>query len=222
MTNGIPHRGIPFFVADDVRYNFSVYDVVRKGMPTSMRQGFDNEKYIELQAANIRKRIAQFGGKLYLEFGGKLFDDYHASRVLPGFEPDTKFRMLESLVDDVEIVIAINANHIEKGKTRGDLGIPYDEDVLRLIDVFRSRGFLVGSVVLTQYANQPAADAYRHRLEQLGRHLPPALPDRRIPGTTSNASFQTTDTARTSTSRPPGRSSWSPRPALAPANSPRA
>ncbi|MFR8376366.1 MAG: DUF1846 domain-containing protein, partial [Bifidobacterium catenulatum] len=133
-----------------------------------MRQGFDNEKYIELQAANIRKRIAQFGGKLYLEFGGKLFDDYHASRVLPGFEPDTKFRMLESLVDDVEIVIAINANHIEKGKTRGDLGIPYDEDVLRLIDVFRSRGFLVGSVVLTQYANQPAADAYRHRLEQLG------------------------------------------------------
>ena len=114
MTNGIPHRGIPFFVADDVRYNFSVYDVVRKGMPTSMRQGFDNEKYIELQAANIRKRIAQFGGKLYLEFGGKLFDDYHASRVLPGFEPDTKFRMLESLVDDVEIVIAINANHIEK------------------------------------------------------------------------------------------------------------
>ena len=168
MTNGIPHRGIPFFVADDVRYNFSVYDVVRKGMPTSMRQGFDNEKYIELQAANIRKRIAQFGGKLYLEFGGKLFDDYHASRVLPGFEPDTKFRMLESLVDDVEIVIAINANHIEKGKTRGDLGIPYDEDVLRLIDVFRSRGFLVGSVVLTQYAHQPAADAYRHRLEQLG------------------------------------------------------
>ena len=88
--------------------------------------------------------------------------------MLPGFEPDTKFRMLESLVDDVEIVIAINANHIEKGKTRGDLGIPYDEDVLRLIDVFRSRGFLVGSVVLTQYANQPAADAYRHRLEQLG------------------------------------------------------
>ena len=168
MTNGIPHRGIPFFVADDVRYNFSVYDVVRKGMPTSMRQGFDNEKYIELQAANIRKRIAQFGGKLYLEFGGKLFDDYHASRVLPGFEPDTKFRMLESLVDDVEIVIAINANHIEKGKTRGDLGIPYDEDVLRLIDVFRSRGFLVGSVVLTQYANQPAARRYRHRLEQLG------------------------------------------------------
>ena len=133
-----------------------------------MRQGFDNDKYIELQAANIRKRIAQFGGKLYLEFGGKLFDDYHASRVLPGFEPDTKFRMLQSLSDDVEIVIAVNANHIEKAKVRGDLGITYDEDVLRLIDVFRAHGFLVGSVVLTQYAGQPAADAYRHRLERLG------------------------------------------------------
>lgn len=133
-----------------------------------MRQGFDNEKYIALQAANIRNRIAQFGGKLYLEFGGKLFDDYHASRVLPGFEPDTKFRMLERMRDDVEIVIAINANHIENSKRRGDLGITYDEDVLRLIDVFRSRGFLVGSVVITQYAGQPAADAYRHRLNQLG------------------------------------------------------
>ena len=133
-----------------------------------MRQGFDNDKYIELQAANIRRRIDQFGGKLYLEFGGKLFDDYHASRVLPGFEPDTKFRMLESMAADVEIVIAINANHIQQGKTRGDLGIPYDEDVPRLIDVFRSRGFHVGTVVLTQYAGQPAADAYRHRLEQLG------------------------------------------------------
>lgn len=133
-----------------------------------MRQGFDNDKYIELQADNIRKRIAQFGGKLYLEFGGKLFDDYHASRVLPGFQPDTKFRMLESMKQDVEIVIAINANHIEKSKMRGDLGITYDEDVLRLIDIFRSRGFYVGSVVLTQYAAQPAADAYRHRLTQLG------------------------------------------------------
>lgn len=137
-------------------------------MPDHMRQGFDNDKYIELQAANIRRRIDQFGGKLYLEFGGKLFDDYHASRVLPGFEPDTKFRMLESMAADVEIVIATNANHIQQGKTRGDLGIPYDEDVLRLIDVFRSRGFHVGTVVLTQYAGQPAADAYRHRLEQLG------------------------------------------------------
>ncbi|PJM79119.1 DUF1846 domain-containing protein [Bifidobacterium scaligerum] len=133
-----------------------------------MRQGFDNEKYIELQSDNIRKRIAQFGGKLYLEFGGKLFDDYHASRVLPGFEPDVKFQMLKSMAHDVEIVIAINANHIQQGKARGDLGIPYDEDVLRLIDIFRSHNLYVGSVVLTQYAGQPAADTYRHRLEQLG------------------------------------------------------
>ena len=133
-----------------------------------MRQGFDNEKYISLQAEHIKERIAQFGGKLYLEFGGKLFDDYHASRVLPGFAPDSKFRMLESLIDDVEIVIAINANDIEKNKVRGDLGITYDEDVLRLADIFRSRGFFVGSVVLTQYANQPAADAFRRRLGDLG------------------------------------------------------
>ena len=92
-----------------------------------MRQGFDNAKYIELQAAHIKERISQFGGKLYLEFGGKLFDDYHASRVLPGFEPDSKFRMLKSIADDVEVIIAINANHIEKNKARGDLGITYDE-----------------------------------------------------------------------------------------------
>ena len=94
--------------------------------------GFDNDKYLAMQSAHIRERISKFGGKLYLEFGGKLFDDYHASRVLPGFEPDTKFRMLESLVDDVEIVIAINANHIEKGKTRGDLGIPYDLSLIHI------------------------------------------------------------------------------------------
>ncbi len=114
-----------------------------------MRQGFDNEKYIASQAQHIKERIAQFGGKLYLEFGGKLFDDYHASRVLPGFEPDSKFRMLKSIADDVEVIIAINANHIEKNKARGDLGITYDEDVLRLADIFRSNGFLVGAVVLT-------------------------------------------------------------------------
>ena len=141
--------------------------------------------------------------------------------MLPGFEPDTKFRMLESLVDDVEIVIAINANHIEKGKTRGDLGIPYDEDVLRLIDVFRSRGFLVGSVVLT---NTPISPPPTPTATASSNSASPAACTTRSPDTrtTSNASFQTTDTARTSTSRPPGRSSWSPRPALAPANSPRA
>ncbi len=133
-----------------------------------MREGFDNSKYIALQAEHIRERIDQFGGKLYLEFGGKLFDDYHASRVLPGFEPDIKIRMLQSMADDVEIVIAINANDIEKSKVRGDLGITYDEDVLRLMDVFRSMGFMVGSVVLTRYANQPAADAFRKRLAEMG------------------------------------------------------
>ncbi len=103
-----------------------------------MREGFDNDKYIELQAERIRERINQFGGKLYLEFGGKLFDDYHASRVLPGFKPDTKISMLQSMKDEVEIVIAINANDIERSKVRGDLGITYDEDVLRLMDIFRS------------------------------------------------------------------------------------
>lgn len=133
-----------------------------------MRQGFDNEKYIESQAAHIKERIAQFGGKLYLEFGGKLFDDYHASRVLPGFEPDSKFRMLKSLSDDVEIIVAINANHIEKNKARGDLGITYDEDVLRLADIFRSNGFKIAAVVMTQYSGQPAADLFRQRLSMLG------------------------------------------------------
>ena len=128
-----------------------------------MRQGFDNAKYIELQAAHIKERISQFGGKLYLEFGGKLFDDYHASRVLPGFEPDSKFRMLKSIADDVEVIIAINANHIEKNKARGDLGITYDEDVLRLVDLFRGNGFAVAAVVITQYAGQPAADVFRNR-----------------------------------------------------------
>ena len=133
-----------------------------------MKIGFDNDKYIEMQAEHIRDRIAQFGGKLYLEFGGKLFDDYHASRVLPGFEPDSKIRMLKSMVDDVEIVTAINANHIEKSKLRGDLGITYDADVLRLMDIFEGLGFYVGSVVITQYANQPAADAFCRRLDEVG------------------------------------------------------
>ena len=141
-----------------------------------MRKGFDNAKYISLQADRIKERVSQSGGKLYLEFGGKLFDDYHASRVLPGFEPDTKIRMLLSMADDVEIVIAINANHIEKNKVRGDLGITYDEDVLRLMDVFEGLGFYVGSVCITQYANQPAADVFCKRLEDMGasyyKHYP--------------------------------------------------
>lgn len=133
-----------------------------------MRTGFDNEKYIALQAEHIRSRIDQFGGKLYLEFGGKLFDDYHAARVLPGFEPDSKVCMLKSLIDDVEIIIAINANDIEKSKLRGDLGITYDEDLLRLMDIFRGMGFFVGSVVITHYTSQPDADAFRRRLDSLG------------------------------------------------------
>ena len=140
------------------------------------RIGFDNDKYLEMQSAHIQQRIAQFGGKLYLEFGGKLFDDYHASRVLPGFAPDSKIRMLGQLRDSAEIVIAICASDIEKNKVRGDLGITYDVDVLRLIDAFRSQGLYVGSVVVTQYAGQPAADAFQRRLETLGvkvyRHYP--------------------------------------------------
>ncbi len=140
------------------------------------RIGFDNDKYIELQSERIRKRIAEFGGKLYLEFGGKLFDDYHASRVLPGFAPDSKMRMLRSFGSQVEIIIAINANDIEKNKRRGDLGISYDEDVLRLTDAFHGAGLYVGSVVITQYAGQPGADRFRKKLSSLGircyRHYP--------------------------------------------------
>ena len=141
-----------------------------------MKLGFDNEKYLTMQAEHIRQRRAQFGGKLYLEFGGKLFDDHHASRVLPGFQPDSKIRMLGTMKDEVEIVVAICAGDIEKSKMRGDLGISYDEDVLRLIDVFRSLGFYVGSVVITQYAGQPNAEAFIKRLESLGvksyKHYP--------------------------------------------------
>ena len=130
--------------------------------------GFDNQRYLETQSAHIRERIAQFGGKLYLEFGGKLFDDHHAARVLPGFAPDSKIRMLLELRESVEMVIAINAAAIEQNKVRGDLGITYDEDVLRLIDTFREKGLYVGSVVITQYAGQGAADAFRQRLDSLG------------------------------------------------------
>ncbi|MDD6564839.1 MAG: DUF1846 domain-containing protein, partial [Clostridiales bacterium] len=138
--------------------------------------GFDNDKYLKTQSEQIRKRIAEFGGKLYLEFGGKLFDDYHASRVLPGFEPDSKIRMLQQLKEDVEIVIAINAADIESNKIRGDLGITYGEDVLRLIDTFRGMGLFVGSVVLTRYNSQPQANVFLKQLTALGvrcyRHYP--------------------------------------------------
>ena len=130
--------------------------------------GFDNNKYLAMQSDHIRERISQFGDKLYLEFGGKLFDDYHASRVLPGFEPDSKLRMLMQLSDQAEIVMAISASDIEKNKIRGDLGITYDSDVLRLIDEFRGRGLYVGSVVITQYSGQHSADAFKKRLQKLG------------------------------------------------------
>ena len=130
--------------------------------------GFDSQKYIHLQSSRIRERIESFGGKLYLEFGGKLFDDYHASRVLPGFAPDNKIRMLLELKDQAEIVIAINANDIEKSKVRGDLGITYDSDVIRLVDVFREFGLYVGSIAITQYTGQSAADVFHRRLEAMG------------------------------------------------------
>ena len=130
--------------------------------------GFDNEQYLRTQSEKIRERVQLFGGKLYMEFGGKLFDDYHASRVLPGFLPDSKVKMLLQMKDQAEIVIVISAGDIEKNKVRGDLGITYDVDVLRLIDAFRGIGLYVGSVVLTQYNAQPAAEAFQKRLESLG------------------------------------------------------
>ncbi len=130
--------------------------------------GFDNDKYLKMQSEHIRQRIAKIGGKLYLEFGGKLYDDYHASRVLPGFKPDSKLKMLLQMKEQVEIVIAINASDIEKNKLRGDLGITYDMDTLRLIDIFRNMGLYVGSVVMTCYASQPQARAFKKRLEGLG------------------------------------------------------
>ena len=132
------------------------------------RIGFDNQRYLDSQSARIREWIAQFGGKLYLEFGGKLFDDYHAARVLPGFAPDSKIRMLLELRSSVEVLVVINAAAIEQNKVRGDLGITYDEDVLRLADAFQAQGLYVGGVVITQYAGQSAADAFKRRLEALG------------------------------------------------------
>lgn len=130
-----------------------------------MKIGFDNEKYLTMQSEHIRKRIGEFGDKLYLEFGGKLFDDYHASRVLPGFAPDSKLRMLLQIADQAEIVIAINAADIDKNKVRHDLGITYDEDVLRLIQEFHDKGLYVGSVVITQYSGQSGADQFKAKLE---------------------------------------------------------
>ncbi|MBQ1406639.1 MAG: DUF1846 domain-containing protein [Eubacterium sp.] len=164
--------------------------------------GFDNDKYLELQSRHIRERIDQFGGKLYLEFGGKLFDDYHASRVLPGFQPDSKIRMLRQLADQTEIVIAIRAEDIEKNKVRGDIGITYDMDLLRLIDAFTNNGLFVGSVVLTQFSGQPSTLAYEKKLKALGlkvyRHyIIPGYPSN-IPMIVSDDGFGKNDFIETS------------------------
>ena len=161
------------------------------------RHGFDNNKYIETQSAHIRERIGQFGGKLYVEFGGKLFDDHHAARVLPGFAPDSKIHMLTQLADQVEIVVAISANDIEKNKVRGDLGITYDMDVLRLIDAFRGMGLMVGSVVVTRWAGQSAAEAFQRKLEGLGirvwRHYPIEGYPHNVPLIVSDAGYGKND-----------------------------
>ncbi len=161
------------------------------------RIGFDNDKYLKLQSQNIRDRIAMFGGKLYMEFGGKLFDDFHASRVLPGFQPDSKVKMLLNLKDDAEIVIVINADAIEKNKRRGDLGITYDLDTLRLIDAFRGIGLFVGSVVITCFTGQPLAIAFENRLKALNikvyRHYPIADYPSNIPLIVSDEGFGKND-----------------------------
>ncbi len=155
-----------------------------------MKIGFDNEKYLKMQSQHIRERISTFDNKLYLEFGGKLFDDYHASRVLPGFEPDSKLRMLMQLSDQAEIVIVISALDIDKNKVRGDLGITYDLDVLRLIDEFTARGLYVGSVCITQYSGQEGADTFRKHLEKLGIRV---YIHYTIPGYPSNTSLIVSD-----------------------------
>ena len=145
--------------------------IYQEGMEMYMngrRIGFDNDKYLKMQSEHIRERIAQFGDKLYLEFGGKLFDDFHASRVLPGFKPDSKLQMLLQLKDEAEVVIVINSGDIEKSKVRGDLGITYDAEVLRLLNIFRKIGLYVGSVVLTQYEGQTGAKVFQQRLEAQG------------------------------------------------------
>ena len=164
--------------------------------------GFDNEKYIRLQSQNIRDRIDFFGGKLYMEFGGKLFDDYHAARVLPGFNPDAKVKMLMELKDDAEIVIVINADAIEKNKQRGDLGITYDLETLRLIDAFREIGLFVGSVVITRFTGQPSAIAFEKRLTSLGikvyRHYPIENYPSNIPYIISEDGFGKNDYIETS------------------------
>ena len=168
----------------------------------AVKIGFDNEKYLKMQSSHIRERIAQFGGKLYLEFGGKLFDDFHASRVLPGFHPDSKITMLMELREQVEIVLVINSDDIEKNKVRGDLGITYDMDLLRLADAFTGEGLYVGSVVLTRFSEQPAAIVYEKKLKALGlrvyRHYPISGYPSNIPHIVSDEGYGRNDYIETS------------------------
>ncbi len=166
------------------------------------RTGFDNEKYLSMQSEHIRRRMEQFGGKLYMEFGGKLFDDYHASRVLPGFEPDSKLKMLLKLKEQAEIVIAVGAGAIDSNKRRGDIGITYDMEVLRLIDLFRSVGLYVGSVVITRYDGQKSVDGFVNRLESLGvkvyKHYPIAGYPSNVPLIVSENGYGKNDYVETS------------------------
>lgn len=167
-----------------------------------MNIGFDNEKYLQTQSSHIKERIKQFDNKLYLEFGGKLFDDYHASRVLPGFQPDSKMRMLMQLSDQAEIIIVISAEDIEKNKVRGDLGITYDLDVLRLMSIFKNHGLFVGSVVITKYSGQESASLFKNRLEKLGikvyRHYPISGYPSNIPHIVSEEGYGKNDYIETS------------------------
>lgn len=167
-----------------------------------MKLGFDNEKYLKMQSSHIMKRIGQFDNKLYLEFGGKLFDDYHASRVLPGFQPDSKMRMLMQLSEQAEIVIVISAEDIEKNKVRGDLGITYDVDVLRLMSIFREHGLYVGSVVITKFSGQESAVLFQNRLEKTGikvyRHYPISGYPSNVPHIVSEEGYGKNDYIETS------------------------
>lgn len=183
-------------------YFFYLCANLNDGIWYMFKIGFDNDAYLKNQSEKIQERIAKFGGKLYLEFGGKLFDDHHASRVLPGFAPDSKIRMLEKLKDKAEVIIAINAGDIEKNKVRGDLGITYDMDVLRLIDAFRGYGLFVSSVVLTRWQDQPSAIAYQKKLESLGlkvyRHYPIAGYPGNIPLVVSDEGYGKNEFVETS------------------------
>ena len=167
-----------------------------------MNIGFDNEKYLQTQSSHIKERIKQFDNKLYLEFGGKLFDDYHASRVLPGFQPDSKMRMLMQLSDQAEIIIVISAEDIEKNKVRGDLGITYDLDVLRLMSIFKNHDLFIGSVVITKYSGQESASLFKNRLEKLGikvyRHYPISGYPSNIPHIVSDEGYGKNDYIETS------------------------